>query len=184
MASPRPARAELCAGTLPSVGNPAFGRTGQRGPLPGRPTGRGAVQSEEGVSLVITDGFLFISLLLAISAGPVDPGNSGRDKVCKYGPGVLFPYIMPAPLNQVGLFHHDAIDGVGDGVQDALLPAMILLLLFKCDVRQIVRLGPKLLLTYAVTAASIMIGFIVAYLIVHSALAPEPWKALGALNAS
>src|SRR5699024_10435934 len=184
MASPRPARAELCAGTLPSGGNPAFGRTGQRGPLPGRPTGRGAVQSEEGVSFVITDGFLFISLLLAISAGLVVAGNSGRFKVFKYVPGFVFLYIVAALLNTVGLFDHDAIDGVGDGVQDALLPAMILLLLFKCDVRQIVRLGPKLLLTYAVTAASIMVGFIVAYLIVHSALAPESWKALGALNAS
>src|SRR5690625_6466124 len=99
MASPRPARAELCAGTLPSGGNPAFGRTGQRGPLPGRPTGRGAVQSEEGVSFVITDGFLFISLLLAISAGLVVAGNSGRFKVFKYVPGFVFLYIVAALLN-------------------------------------------------------------------------------------
>ncbi|MDN5793760.1 MAG: DUF819 family protein, partial [Brevibacterium aurantiacum] len=105
-------------------------------------------------------------------------------RVFKYVPGFVFLYIVAALLNTVGLFDHDAIDGVGDGLQDALLPAMILLLLFKCDVRQIIRLGPKLLLTFVVTAASIMLGFIVAYLIVHSALAPESWKALGALNAS
>src|SRR5699024_8762150 len=152
-------------------------------PSGGRPV-RDAVLSNEGVSFVITDGFLFISLLLAISAVLVIAGNSGRFKVFKYVPGFVFLYIVAALINTVGLFDLDAIDGVGDGVQDALLPAMILLLLFKCDVRQIVRLGPKLLLTYAVTAASIMIGFIVAYLIVHSALAPESWKALGALNAS
>ena len=133
---------------------------------------------------MITDGFLFISLLLAISAVLVVADRSGRFKVFRYVPGFVFLYIVAALLNTVGLFDHDAVDGVGDGLQDALLPAMILLLLFKCDVRQIIRLGPKLLLTFVVTAVSIMIGFIVAYLIVHSGLAPESWKALGALNAS
>ncbi|GAA1863560.1 DUF819 family protein [Brevibacterium marinum] len=133
---------------------------------------------------MITNGFLFISLLLAISAVLVVAGRSGKFKVFKYVPGFVFLYIVAALLNTVGLFDHDAVDGVGDGLQDALLPAMILLLLFKCDVRQIIRLGPKLLLTFVVTAASIVIGFLVAYLIVHSALAPEAWKGLGALNAS
>lgn len=133
---------------------------------------------------MITDGFLFISLLLAISAVLVVAGHSGKLKIFKYVPGFVFLYVVAALLNTVGLFDHDAIDGVGDGLQDALLPAMILLLLFKCDVRQIIRLGPKLLLTYVVTAVSIIIGFIVAYLILHSALAPEAWKGLGALNAS
>nr|WP_209044111.1 DUF819 family protein [Brevibacterium marinum] len=123
-------------------------------------------------------------MLLAISAVLVVAGRSGKFKVFKYVPGFVFLYIVAALLNTVGLFDHDAVDGVGDGLQDALLPAMILLLLFKCDVRQIIRLGPKLLLTFVVTAASIVIGFLVAYLIVHSALAPEAWKGLGALNAS
>ena len=133
---------------------------------------------------MITDGFLFIGLLLAISAALVVADRSGKFKVFKYIPGFVFLYIVAALLNTVGMFDHDAIDSVGDGLQDALLPAMILLLLFKCDVRQIIRLGPKLLLTFVVTAASIIVGFVVAYLIVHSALAPESWKALGALNAS
>ena len=140
----------------------------------------------EEVSFVITDGYLFISLLLAISAALVVADRSGRFKLFKYVPGFVILYIVAALLNTIGVFDHSSgdIDAVGDTLRTALLPAMILLMLFKCDVRQIIKLGPKLLLTFAVTAGSIIIGFIVSYLILHSSLDPEAWKALGALNAS
>lgn len=140
----------------------------------------------EEVSFVITDGYLFISLLLAISAALVVADRSGRFKLFKYVPGFVILYIVAALLNTIGVFDHSGgdIDAVGDTLRTALLPAMILLMLFKCDVRQIIKLGPKLLLTFAVTAGSIIIGFIVSYLILHSSLDPEAWKALGALNAS
>lgn len=134
---------------------------------------------------MISDGFLFISVLIAISAGLVIAGRSGRFRIFAYVPGFVFLYIIAALLNTVGVFDHsESVTAVGDGLRTALLPAMILLLLFKCDLRQIIRLGPKLLLTFAVTAASIVVGFLIAYLILRSVLDPEAWKALGALNAS
>ncbi|GAA0035453.1 DUF819 family protein [Brevibacterium metallidurans] len=134
---------------------------------------------------MISDGFLFISVLIAISAGLVIAGHSGRFRIFAYVPGFVFLYIIAALLNTIGVFDHsESVTAVGDGLRTALLPAMILLLLFKCDLRQIIRLGPKLLLTFAVTAASIVVGFLVAYLILRSVLDPEAWKALGALNAS
>lgn len=140
----------------------------------------------EEVSLVITDGFLFISLLLAISAGLVVADRSGRFKLFKYVPGFVILYIVAALLNTFGVFDHDGgdITAVGDTLREVMLPAMILLMLFKCDIRQIIKLGPKLLLTFAVTAASIIAGFIISFLILHSSLDPEAWKAFGALNAS
>ncbi len=134
---------------------------------------------------MISDGFLFISVLIAIAAALVIAGHSGRFRIFAYVPGFVFLYIIAALLNTVGVFDHsDSVTEVGDGLRTALLPAMILLLLFKCDIRQIIRLGPKLLLTFAVTAASIVAGFLVSYLILRSALDPEAWRALGALNAS
>lgn len=134
---------------------------------------------------MISDGFLYISVLLAISAALVVADRSGRFTLFSYVPGFVFLYVIAALLNTVGVFDHsESVTDVGSGLRTALLPAMILLLLFRCDVRQIIRLGPKLLLTFAVTALSIVIGFIVSYLILRAALDPEAWKALGALNAS
>src|SRR5699024_8459173 len=94
-------------------------------------------------------------------------------------------YIFAAELHsECVLGERDAIENTGDTVQDAVLPAMILLFLFKCDLRKIIKLGPKLLLTYAVSALSIALGFVVTFLIFQAALDDEAWKALGALSGS
>ncbi len=134
---------------------------------------------------MIDNGFLFIGVLLALSGVIILLDQRSSSRFFRYVPGFVLMYFAAALLNTVGFFS-DAkeIETVGGGVQDALLPAMILLLLFTCDIRRIIRLGPKLLLTLVVTSASIIVGFIIAYLILQSFLDEEAWKALGALNAS
>ena len=134
---------------------------------------------------MIDDGFLFIGLLLGLSGLIIWVQQTRSWTFFKYVPGFVLMYFGAATLNTLGVFSDDeAMEAVGGGVQDALLPAMILLLLFKCDIRKIIRLGPKLLLTLVVTSMSIITGFIVAYLILQSTLDDEAWKALGALSAS
>lgn len=134
---------------------------------------------------MITDGFLFISLLIAIAAVLVYLDKARGLPVFRYVPGFVFLYLIAALLNTVGVFgESDSIDAVGGGVKDALLPAMIMLLLFQCDVRKIIKLGPKLLLTYAATAVSIMLGFVITFTVLKGVLDAEAWKGLAALAAS
>lgn len=134
---------------------------------------------------MITDGFLFLSTLIAISAILVYLDKRRGIPVFKYVPGFVFLYLIAATLNTVGVFgQSESIDAVGSGVKDALLPAMILLLLFQCDVRQIIKLGPKLLLTYAAAVLSILVGFVITFLIFRGVLDPESWKGFAALAGS
>lgn len=134
---------------------------------------------------MITDGFLFISLLIAIAGVLVYLDKARGLPVFRYVPGFVFLYLIAALLNTVGVFgESDSIDAVGGGVKDALLPAMIMLLLFQCDVRKIIKLGPKLLLTYAATAVSIMLGFVITFAVLKEVLDAEAWKGLAALAAS
>lgn len=134
---------------------------------------------------MIIDGFLFLGVLLALSGIIVYFERRKQYRFFKYVPGFVLLYIGAALLNTVGFFgESESIDTTGTAVKDALLPAMILLFLFKCDLRKIIKLGPKLLLTYFVTAISIVLGFIVAFLVVQNGLDPEAWKALGALSGS
>lgn len=134
---------------------------------------------------MITDGFLYLGVLLALAAFVVYLEQRSGFVLFKYVPGFVLVYIGAAALNTAHAFgKSQAIETTGDKVQDALLPAMILLLLFKCNIVKIIRLGPKLLLTYAVTVASIFLGFIIAYAIFQFALDDEAFKALGALSAS
>ncbi|MCI2265157.1 DUF819 domain-containing protein [Sediminivirga luteola] len=134
---------------------------------------------------MITDGFLFLGVLLAMAGVIVYVERRKQYALFRYVPGFVMLYLGAAALNTAGVFgDSESIEAVGSGVQDALLPAMILLLLFRCDVRKIVRLGPKLLLTFAVTAVSIVIGFIVSYLIFQGLLDEGSWRGLAALSAS
>ena len=134
---------------------------------------------------MITDGFLYLGVLLALAGVLVLLVNRTNIRLFTYVPAFVLLYICAAALNTVGVFGESAsIEATGEAVQDALLPAMILLLLFKCDLRKIIKLGPKLLLTFFVAAASIVVGFLIAFLVFRAALESEAWKALGALSGS
>lgn len=134
---------------------------------------------------MITDGFLYLGVLLGLAAVIVCVTQRRQYRWLKYVPGFVLLYLGAALLNTVGVFgESESIETTGGAVQDALLPAMILLLLFKCDLRKIIKLGPKLLLTFVVAALSIALGFVVAFAVFQAALDPEAYKALGALAAS
>lgn len=134
---------------------------------------------------MITDGFFFLATLIGIAAVLVYLEKRRGMAVFKYVPGFVFLYLIAATLNTLGVFGQtDSIDAVGSGVKDALLPAMIMLLLFQCDVRQIIKLGPKLMLTYTAAVVSIFAGFVVAFLLFRGLLDPEAWKGFAALAGS
>jgi len=134
---------------------------------------------------MITDGFFFLATLIGIAAILVYLEKRRGMAVFKYVPGFVFLYLIAATLNTLGVFGQtDSIDAVGSGVKDALLPAMIMLLLFQCDVRQIIKLGPKLMLTYVAAVVSIFAGFVVAFLLFKGVLDPEAWKGFAALAGS
>ena len=134
---------------------------------------------------MITDGFLYLGVLLGLAGILVLITHRSNIRLLKYVPSFVLLYICAAALNTAGVFGtSEAIEATGEAVQDALLPAMILLLLFKCDIRKIIKLGPKLLVTFFVAVLSIMLGFVVAYLVFQAVLDDQAWKALGALSGS
>lgn len=134
---------------------------------------------------MITDGLMMLGTLMVLACVLIVLEKTTGWKVFKYVPGMVFMYLVCALLNTLGVFgESEATRAPTDQLADILLPAMIFLFLFGCDLRKIIRLGPKLLLTYVVAAASIFTGMIVMYLIFQALLDPEAWRALSALVAS
>lgn len=134
---------------------------------------------------MITDGLLMLGVLLALSCLLIVLERTTGWKLFKYMPGMVLMYLLCAALNSLGVFgHDDATRAPIAAVKDVVLPAMIFLFLFGCDLRRIIKLGPRLLLTYAVSAASLFVGMVVVFLAFKGALHPEAWKVLGALLAS
>ena len=134
---------------------------------------------------MITDGLLMLGVLLALSCALIVLERTTGWKLFKFVPGMVLMYLLCATLNSLGVFgHDDATREPIAQVKDVLLPAMIFLFLFGCDLRKIIRLGPKLLLTFFVASLSLSVGMVVVYLIFQGAVHSEAWKVFGALLAS
>ena len=134
---------------------------------------------------MITDGLLMLGVLLALSCALIVLERTTGWKLFKFVPGMVLMYLLCATLNSLGVFgQDDATREPIAQVKDVLLPAMIFLFLFGCDLRKIIRLGPKLLLTFFVASASLSAGMVIVYAAFQNAVHSEAWKVFGALLAS
>jgi uncharacterized membrane protein len=109
-------------------------------------------------------------------------------KFYTYVPALLLCYFIPGIYNTIGL-----IDGANTSLYNpvasrVLLPAALVLLTLTIDVRGILKLGPKLLLMYAASSISVMIGAIVAFVLMRAfdpaVMAGDTWAGMTALAGS
>ncbi|WP_234949040.1 MULTISPECIES: DUF819 domain-containing protein [Corynebacterium] len=106
-------------------------------------------------------------------------------RLFKYVPAMVIMYLACALLNTVGVFGDgEEVTAPLNAVKKVALPAMIFLFLFGCDLRKIIKLGPKLLLTMAVASASLFVAVCAVYWMFQSSLGEGSWKVFGALLAS
>ncbi|WP_059103031.1 DUF819 family protein [Shouchella shacheensis] len=134
---------------------------------------------------MIESGFLYVSVLIAMAALVIYADRGRGWTFFKYVPGVVMIYILGATFNTIGLFgESEALGETYSLLRDALLPAMIFLLLFSCDLRKIAKLGPKMIIAFFVGTFSIVIGFALTYLLLQSFYAADTWQGFAALAGS
>ncbi len=135
---------------------------------------------------MITTGFTYLSFLLLVAGIIVWLEKRYQDsKFFKYVPAVVLLYLVVMLLSTFGVWQkNDEIDMYYTKFKDNLLPAMIFLMLLRCDMRKIIKLGPKLLLGFFSATISIAIGFIVTYALFKNFYEPDTWKSFGALCGS
>ncbi len=107
-------------------------------------------------------------------------------KFFNYIPAVVCLYLVTMVLGSINLWpDSDALKTTAATVQTQLLPPMIFLLLLRSDLRQIIKLGPRMIAVFVIAAGGMMLGFIVAFAIFKTALNdPDAWKTLSALCGS
>ncbi len=135
---------------------------------------------------MIEQGFAYIAVLVALAAAMVGFQQfANARKVFNFLPAVVLIYIVAAIMNTAGLFaENDAIKETYSSVRGALLPAMLVLMLLKCDVRSIIKLGPRMLAAYACAVASIFVAFALTYVLFKGFYIDGTWRAFGALAGS
>ncbi|MGD6846382.1 DUF819 domain-containing protein [Rossellomorea aquimaris] len=134
---------------------------------------------------MIQDGVIYISLLIAFVAIIALAEKQIGGKFFKYVPGIVLIYIGCALLKTFDVFStSDSVETTYSTVRGLLLPAMLMLMLLQCDLRKIIRLGPKMILTFLAASLSIVAGFTITYALFKGFYAEGTWKAFAALTAS
>uniref|UniRef100_C5D8X5 DUF819 domain-containing protein n=1 Tax=Geobacillus sp. (strain WCH70) TaxID=471223 RepID=C5D8X5_GEOSW len=134
---------------------------------------------------MIQDGVVYLSILLAYAALIAFAEQKSKSKLFKVVPGIIFIYVGGALMQTFGVFGKtDSIDNTYNTMRSVLLPAMLILMLLHCDLRKIIKMGPKILLTFFAASLTIIIGFTVTYVLFKGLYAEDTWKAFAALSAS
>jgi uncharacterized membrane protein len=133
---------------------------------------------------MITNGFTYIAFLIFFAGVMVMLEKKTQAKIFNVLPPVVLIYLITMLMCTVNLWDMKATKPAYALLKNNLLYAMIFLFLLRCDIRKVLKLGPRMLVGFFSATFTIMIGFVISYAIFHSYMDPGSWKALGALCGS
>lgn len=137
---------------------------------------------------MITNGFTYFAVLFAICSGLLAVQHHVKNKfvqqIFSILPPIVIIYLMGMILCTLNFWDLDATRSSYTSIKNNILYSMVFLMLLRCDVRKIIKLGPKMLIGLLVASGTIMLGFIITFIIMKDFLGQDAWKALGALCGS
>ncbi len=137
---------------------------------------------------MIENGFTYIGALIFIAAMIVNlpkiiKGEAAQ-KFFRFAPPIVLIYLGLMVLCTIGVWDLESTSQAYGALKNPLLYAMLFIMLLRCDLRKIVKLGPKMLIGFFSATVTIGLGFVIAYAITHNSLGDEGWRAFGALCGS
>ena len=136
---------------------------------------------------MITDGSQFIALLFFVSGIVIYLEKKFKNGIFfKYIPALVIIYFGAMILSTLGVWdmNVESVSKARSVLKDAILPSMIFLMLLRADLRDIAKLGPRMIISFFTATFTIMIGFVVAFLIFKGSLASNAPLTFGALAGS
>ena len=133
---------------------------------------------------MITNGFTYIAVLAFIAALLLGAQKITKWKFFDFAPPVVLLYLIAMLCCTFGVWSTSDTSAAYNAVRNPILYAMIFLMLLRCDIRQIMKLGPKMLLGFFTASITIAIAFIGTYAIMNPLLGEGAWRGLGALCGS
>ena len=109
---------------------------------------------------MITNGFTYIAVLVFIAALLVWLQRYTKSKFFDYAPPIVLLYLITMILCTLGAWDMEATKPAYSVLKNNLLYAMIFLMLLRCDIRKIIKLGPKMLGGFFAASVSISLAFI------------------------
>ena len=134
---------------------------------------------------MITTPFAYLTILIFIASSLLYIEHKSRAKFFEYLPPIVILYFTIMSLSSLKLWEPTAeITLTYKSFKSNLLPAMIFLMLLQSDIRKILKLGKKILLTFFLASLSISLGFMIMFVLLHGFFEADAWKTFGALSGS
>ena len=134
---------------------------------------------------MIEYGFTYLAVLVMISSSIVYTEKNSKNKLFEYLPAIVIIYFVVMLASTFGLWQKtESVTATYKTVKSNLIPAMIFLMLLLADMREIVKLGKKMLLTFLLASVSIALGFIGMFTLFHTSFGAGSWKSFAALSGS
>lgn len=137
---------------------------------------------------MIQNGFLYFSTLVFLTAIlvslPMIFSGKTAKRIFRFAPPVVLIYLGMMFLCTVHFWDLDSTKNVYVQLKNPLLYAMLFIMLLRCDMKIIIKLGPRMLLGFLAATLSIGLGFVISYALFQPLLGNEAWKSLGALCGS
>ena len=133
---------------------------------------------------MITSGFTYIAVLVFLAACLVGTEKVTKWKLFEYAPPVVLLYLIAMVLCTLNVWDLGTTKEAYLAVKSPVLYSMIFLMLLRCDIRKIMKLGPRMLGGFFAASLTISFAFVVTYAVMAPVLGPEAWKPLGALCGS
>lgn len=134
----------------------------------------------------MTDSPAAFAAILLVLAGLL-PAVAARfpSRVFEVLPPIVLSYAASTALALAGCWRPGpGITAVREAILGRLLPAMVFLMLVRCDLRAVAALGPRVLLAAACSTLSILAGVVAAWLAWRAWLPPDGWQVLASLGAT
>ena len=124
---------------------------------------------------MITNGFTYVAVLLFMAGVLVTLEKTAKGPLktfFKYVPSVVLCYLIAMLLCTLQVWDLGETKAAYGALKNNLTYAMIFAMLLRCDIRKVLRLGPRMLIGFFSATLTIIIGFIVA--VVVAKLDKEP----------
>ncbi len=136
---------------------------------------------------MIKDGFHFIAFITMFVGLLVWLESKHKDsKFFQFVPALIIVYFGAMILSTFKVWDMSvaSVSGARGAVRSAILPSMIFLMLLRADLRDIAKLGPRMILSFFAASISIVIGFLISFTLFKGVLADNAALTFGALAGS
>ena len=126
--------------------------------------------------------FLLVAMTLIFGYEKKYPNS----KWFKVIPSMLWLMIIVAVAATLHVWDPNAegVIAAQDLMYTTFLPMMLIMFMLTCDVRDILKLGPRMICSFLITTVSVLIGFTIAFMIMKNWLPERAWASIASVTGS